>query len=48
MFVVFADHHGWWTVRELQQKSRVHLEHVIMKELYGKATPQELVPNASL
>lgn len=46
--VIYADHHGWWTKIELPQKSRVHLEPVILKELNGKATQLELVQIANI
>lgn len=35
-------------VTELQQKSEVHLVHVIQRELNGKATQQKPVPSATM
>lgn len=45
MFV--ADHLGWWTKRESQQKSGMHLQ-VILEESNGKATQLELAQTANI
>lgn len=46
--MIYADHHGWWTKIELRQKSNVHLEPVILKELDGKAIQLDPVQNANI
>lgn len=48
LFLCSADRHGWWTVTELLQRSRVHLAQVIRKELNGRAILRKLVPIATM
>lgn len=45
--MINADPHGWWTKRESQQKSGMHLQ-VILEELIGKPTQLELAQTANI